>query len=86
MGAGFVLGGLILGVWGGFKRHIYTAVLGLAVMAMGTLLIGIAPPVAIGWLWQGSASLASSTPSLTVALWQLSKLSLRRRCKGVFLR
>ncbi len=44
MGAGFVVGGLILGAWGGFKRQIYTAVLGLAAMSLGTLLIGIAPP------------------------------------------
>ena len=43
MGLGFVAGGLILGAWGGFKRRIYTAILGLAAMAVGTLLIGIAP-------------------------------------------
>jgi DHA3 family macrolide efflux protein-like MFS transporter len=43
MGLGLVAGGLILGAWGGFKRRIYTAVLGLAAMAIGTLLIGIAP-------------------------------------------
>ena len=43
LGLGFVVGGLILGVWGGFKRRLYTAVMGLAVMAVGTFLIGIAP-------------------------------------------
>ena len=43
LGMGFVAGGLILGAWGGFKRRVYTAVFGLAVMAVGTLLIGIAP-------------------------------------------
>jgi DHA3 family macrolide efflux protein-like MFS transporter len=43
MGVGFVAGGLILGAWGGFKRRIYTALLGLATMSVGTLLIGIAP-------------------------------------------
>lgn len=43
LGVGFVVGGLILGAWGGFKRRIYTAVLGLAATAIGTLLMGIAP-------------------------------------------
>jgi DHA3 family macrolide efflux protein-like MFS transporter len=43
LGLGFVAGGLILGAWGGFKRRIYTALLGLAAMSVGTLLIGIAP-------------------------------------------
>ena len=43
LGVGFVVGGLILGAWGGFKRRIYTAVIGLAATAIGTLLIGIAP-------------------------------------------
>ena len=43
LGIGFVAGGLILGAWGGFKRRIYTAVGGLAAMAIGSLLIGVAP-------------------------------------------
>ncbi|MCC6455690.1 MAG: MFS transporter [Caldilineaceae bacterium] len=43
LGVGFVAGGLILSAWGGFKRRIYTAVLGLAATSVGTLLIGIAP-------------------------------------------
>lgn len=44
LGIGFVAGGLILSAWGGFRRRVLTAVLGLAVMSVGTLLIGIAPP------------------------------------------
>lgn len=43
LGLGFVAGGLILGVWGGFRRRMYTAIVGLALSAVGTLLIGIAP-------------------------------------------
>jgi DHA3 family macrolide efflux protein-like MFS transporter len=43
LGLGFVVGGVILGAWGGFRRRIYTALFGLAVMSIGTLLIGIAP-------------------------------------------
>ena len=43
LGLGFVAGGLLLSVWGGFKRRIYTAVSGIVGMAVGALLIAIAP-------------------------------------------
>src|SRR5215216_3734214 len=38
---GTILGGVILGAWGGFKRKIVTAQLGLIVMGLGTLTVGI---------------------------------------------
>jgi DHA3 family macrolide efflux protein-like MFS transporter len=40
---GMLLGGLILGVWGGFKRKIVTALTGLIVMGVLTFGIGILP-------------------------------------------
>lgn len=43
LGLGFMAGGLLLSVWGGFKRRIYTAITGIAGMAIGTLLIALAP-------------------------------------------
>lgn len=43
LGLGFVVGGLLLSVWGGFKRRIYTIVSGAVGMALGSLLIAIAP-------------------------------------------
>lgn len=43
LGLGFVAGGLLLSVWGGFKRRIYTAVAGIVGMSMGALLIALAP-------------------------------------------
>jgi MFS transporter, DHA3 family, macrolide efflux protein len=42
-GLGFLGGGILLSVWGGFKRRILTSVLGLAGLGVGTLLIGLAP-------------------------------------------
>jgi MFS transporter, DHA3 family, macrolide efflux protein len=45
-GLGVVLGGLLLSVWGGFKRRIYTSLLGLLGIAFGGLLIGLLPPTA----------------------------------------
>ncbi len=43
MGLGMVTGGVLLGVWGGFKRRITTALLGSVAMGIGVSLIGVAP-------------------------------------------
>jgi DHA3 family macrolide efflux protein-like MFS transporter len=42
-GIGVVLGGLLLGVWGGFKRRILTSMLGLLGAGLGTLMLGLLP-------------------------------------------
>jgi MFS transporter, DHA3 family, macrolide efflux protein len=41
--AGTVLGGLTLGTWGGFKRKIITAQLGLILAGLSTTVIGVVP-------------------------------------------
>ena len=43
LGLGFITGGVLLSTWGGFKRRIYTAISGIAGMAIGTLLMALAP-------------------------------------------
>ena len=48
-GFGFIAGGLVLGVWGGFKRRTFTAVLGLAGVGLGSLAFGLVPAGAF-WL------------------------------------
>jgi MFS transporter, DHA3 family, macrolide efflux protein len=40
---GTVLGGLTLGAWGGFKRKVITALLGLCLMGLGTMVVGLIP-------------------------------------------
>ncbi|MCA9962309.1 MAG: MFS transporter [Anaerolineales bacterium] len=42
-GVGIVVGGLLLGTWGGFKRRILTTLTGLIGMGIATVLIGLAP-------------------------------------------
>lgn len=42
-GIGIIAGSLILSVWGGFQRRIYTALLGLVGMGSGLLFVGAAP-------------------------------------------
>jgi len=48
-GGGTILGGLLLGAWGGFKRRVVTALLGLVGLGVGILVAGLAPASAY-WL------------------------------------
>ena len=43
-GIGAILGGLILGAWGGFHRKIFTALMGMIVLGVGFIVIGLTPP------------------------------------------
>lgn len=43
VGIGLVIGGLLLGVWGGFKRKIITTMLGIAVLGLCMVLVGFLP-------------------------------------------
>lgn len=43
LSGGMIAGGILLGVWGGFKKRIYTSLLGLIGMGAGILLVGLAP-------------------------------------------
>ena len=45
-GIGLVLGGLILSVWGGFRRRIVTMLMGIIGLGVGALLVGLTPATA----------------------------------------
>ncbi len=70
-GGGIVLGGLVLSVWGGFRRKIVTALLGLAGLALGALLVGIAPADGLvlalgGMLLMGMAASLTNAPFMAI--------------------
>lgn len=48
-GIGIILGGVVLGVWGGFKRQVYTMVLGGTAVGLGIFLMGLIPAGAFYW-------------------------------------
>jgi DHA3 family macrolide efflux protein-like MFS transporter len=48
-GAGFLVGGLVLGVWGGFRRRIITMLSAWLCMALSTIVVALAPSDAL-WL------------------------------------
>jgi DHA3 family macrolide efflux protein-like MFS transporter len=45
---GIVAGGITLSVWGGFRRKMWTSLMGLFLQGIGTLLIGLSSPSAFG--------------------------------------
>ena len=45
-GIGTIVGGILLGVWGGFQRRIYTSFVGLLIAGVGTLILGAASSAA----------------------------------------
>lgn len=48
IGAGALIGGITLSVWGGFKQRIYTTLLGIGGIGVGVLITGLAPSSLFG--------------------------------------
>ncbi|MBP9676542.1 MAG: MFS transporter [Anaerolineaceae bacterium] len=55
IGIGIVAGGLLLGIWGGFKNRIVTSIVGVIGIGLGVFIFGITPA---NWFWVGVASVA----------------------------
>jgi len=53
-GMGIIVGGVLLGVWGGFKRRIVTSLMGVGGIGAGLLAVGLMPA---GALWGGAAAI-----------------------------
>jgi DHA3 family macrolide efflux protein-like MFS transporter len=62
MGAGMILGGALLGLWGGFSRKILTSMVGLMGMGAGTLILALAPSSAIFLAVGGALLVGFMTP------------------------
>ncbi|MCC7358596.1 MAG: MFS transporter [Anaerolineales bacterium] len=63
-GIGVIAGSLLLGVWGGFKRRIFTSLLGLVGLGLGFFLIGAAPANAF-WFAVAAMGLAAVMQPIT---------------------
>ncbi len=62
MGAGMIIGGALLGLWGGFSRKILTSLVGLMGMGTGTLILALAPASAIFLAVGGALLVGFMTP------------------------
>lgn len=72
-GVGILVGGLLLGVWGGFKRRIITSLLGLTGIGISILLVGLTPatffPLAVTGMFIGGV-MSSLTNGPIMAIFQ----------------
>jgi len=46
LGAGFMAGGLVLSIWGGFRRHMQTSAMGIVGAGLAILTVGLVPQTA----------------------------------------
>lgn len=72
-GVGILLGGLLLGVWGGFKKRTYTLLIGLAGIGVSVMLVGLAPASLFGLALVGMLAggiMSSLTNGSMMAIFQ----------------
>jgi DHA3 family macrolide efflux protein-like MFS transporter len=62
MGAGMILGGVLLSIWGGFSKKILTSMIGLIGMGVGTLILALAPASTISLAVGGAMLVGIMTP------------------------
>jgi DHA3 family macrolide efflux protein-like MFS transporter len=74
-GVGMVLGGLLLGAWGGFKKRIVTVLVGIIGLGVGVVTIGLTPatvfPLALGAFFFGAVMNALCNGSAFALLQQV---------------
>jgi DHA3 family macrolide efflux protein-like MFS transporter len=59
-GVGIVAGGLVLAVWGGFRRRIYTTMMGMTALGLGFVSLGLTPGY-LFWMALGSVLIVGLT-------------------------
>jgi DHA3 family macrolide efflux protein-like MFS transporter len=62
LGIGIVIGGLLLGIWGGFKNRVITSLTGVIGLGFGILLVGLAPSNYFGLAIAGFALVGFMNP------------------------
>jgi len=61
-GIGAVAGGLLLSVWGGFRRRMVTSLMGIIGIGIGTLIVGLAPATVFWMAWTGVLFIGLMSP------------------------
>jgi DHA3 family macrolide efflux protein-like MFS transporter len=81
-GLGMILGGVLLSVWGGFKRKVATSMMGIVGIGIGVMLTGLAP-ANLFWLAMVGAALSSfMSPITNGPLFALMQANIRPDMQG----
>jgi DHA3 family macrolide efflux protein-like MFS transporter len=81
-GAGVIIGGLILGVWGGFKRQILTSMLGLFLLGLGVLTLGLLPGSLFFGVLVSGAIIGLSLPIVNGVIFSIMQANVAPDMQG----
>ncbi|MHB1357883.1 MAG: MFS transporter, partial [Anaerolineae bacterium] len=88
MGIGLVLGGLLLSVWGGTKKKVFTVASGVLGIGIGTTLIGLTPSwlfyLAVGGAFLSGVMVSVANAPLTAIIQSCVDLRMQGRVLTVF--
>ena len=76
MGIGIIIGGGLLGVWGGFKRKILTSLIGLMGIGIGALIIALAPSTAFFLVVSGVLFIGLTLPITNGPIFAVIQLTV----------
>ncbi|HRE46138.1 MAG TPA: MFS transporter, partial [Aggregatilineales bacterium] len=82
VGVGMIVGGVFLGVWGGFKRKIITVLVRVIGIGSGTLLIGFAPANAFAMALLGMGVAGFSLPITNGTMFAIFQTAVRLDMQG----
>jgi DHA3 family macrolide efflux protein-like MFS transporter len=82
MGFGIIAGGILLGIWGGFKRKIVTSVTGIVGLGVGVMLIGLAPANLFALAIAGSILMGLTLPIANGPIGALMQAIVRPDMQG----
>jgi DHA3 family macrolide efflux protein-like MFS transporter len=82
IGVGIIAGGILLGVWGGFKKKIVTSITGIIGLGLAILLIGLAPANFFMLAILGSALLGFMIPIANGPIGALVQSIIRPDMQG----
>jgi DHA3 family macrolide efflux protein-like MFS transporter len=81
-GFGIVAGGVLLGVWGGFKRRMVTAIASLFLQGIGFAAVGLVPPTGFGMAVGAMALVGLMNPICTGSLFAIVQSTVPNEMQG----
>lgn len=81
-GGGMILGGLFLGIWGGFKRRIITSMLGVFGMGVGVITVGLAPANLFFVALAGMAAIGFTSPVTNGPIQAIIQAAVKPEMQG----
>jgi MFS transporter, DHA3 family, macrolide efflux protein len=81
-GIGMIIGGILLSVWGGFKRRVMTSMLGIIGLGLGVVAVGFAPATMFWMALAGMALMGFMGPMTNGPLHAIIQTSVKPEMQG----